>query len=469
VDGVTNDTFCAAGTLQNLEVVQGGCYQLDHTAPDDIDNIETSSTSSSILVKSHAYDAGSGIKSYEYFISSDGSTYNSVSCEKDKNVCLINNLKYDTKYYIKVTVTNNNNLPATSKPNEISTSKLKDIAITIDPSGDTWAKPKTVTITYPTTDGATLTYFYFFDADDSNLTSASAVQTVNVTKNGTITAIVKDGSNTVASQVFTISKVDTEAPVITVAAHTSNYEITIGATNDYIIPSYTVTDNSGTIKNSDVQSNYVANTVGTYTVIYTATDNSNNSSSLTLTITVVDPIYSDWTTTDCASQWHNCQSKTQYKFYYYYSENTGQVSAGQYEWANWYVDKTATANFSETSNYIDWFSWYFGTGYMASGHFYSYVTFTDGTTYTYYDSGNIYTSNYDQTGQQNGSYSSSPKLMKSITVHLICNRPSYAFCTGYSWAAYRLYRETDWQDSSTATVTTVYNTTTRIVYRYQTN
>lgn len=321
VKQVTNGTYCASGTLQNLEVVQGECYKLDHTAPDKIDDITTTSTASTISVTSHAIDYESDIKNYEYFISSDGKTYDKITyCDSTLNVCLIRNLTNNTTYSIGVKVTNQNKLTATSKYISVSTSKIEDITMTLNPSGDVWAGAKTVKIKYPLlTDGTELEYSYVLNKSNpaSVTPSADGTYDVNVNQNNSsITAIVKDknNANNTKSVTLVVTKIDNEPPVITIAGNTNNIEM--GTHSTYTLPAGTATDNSGenfTVKTEYIGTPFNSNAVGTYTIRYFATDNANNTGYSLLTIKIDEPAYSGWTTNNCSGQ-YNCQTSTEYGY-----------------------------------------------------------------------------------------------------------------------------------------------------------
>lgn len=78
---------------------------------------------------------------------------------------------------------------------------------------------------------------------------------------------------------------DITPPVITLKGNAVNYHEVY---NSFVDPGYTATDNCAGIKTVDIVSTLDANTLGTYSILYTAYDKAGNTSSVTRTITVGD-------------------------------------------------------------------------------------------------------------------------------------------------------------------------------------
>ncbi len=99
----------------------------------------------------------------------------------------------------------------------------------------------------------------------------------------TYTATDAAGNETVVTK--TVHVVDTTAPVITLNSGSS---MTIQLSETFTDPGYTVTDNADSNVSVTVSGNVDTNTLGEYTLTYTATDASGNTSTVTRTITVSD-------------------------------------------------------------------------------------------------------------------------------------------------------------------------------------
>lgn len=85
----------------------------------------------------------------------------------------------------------------------------------------------------------------------------------------------------------TLTVVDTKPPVITVLGSNKSQTIQVKKGDNFVIPTATVTDNSGkTIKATTTGSVNTSKT-GTYTITYLATDDAKNDTALILTVKVV--------------------------------------------------------------------------------------------------------------------------------------------------------------------------------------
>ena len=134
--------------------------------------------------------------------------------------------------------------------------------------------------------GATATDNY-----DGDITSKIIVDTTDVdtTTLGTYTVTynVVDSSNNSAIQVVrTVEVVDTTAPVITIDGPEL---IVIEKGNTYTLPNATATDNyDGTVNVTNDSSKIDTNKAGEYTITYTAKDSSNNTTTKTITLRILD-------------------------------------------------------------------------------------------------------------------------------------------------------------------------------------
>ncbi len=86
---------------------------------------------------------------------------------------------------------------------------------------------------------------------------------------------------------MTLTVVDTTPPVITVLGSNKSQTIEVTKGSSFVVPTATVTDNSGASINATTSGSVNTNKVGTYTITYLATDNAKNDTALILTVKVV--------------------------------------------------------------------------------------------------------------------------------------------------------------------------------------
>lgn len=166
--------------------------EVDSTEP-IIDNISTTNTTNSITVVVTAHDDESGIVKYEYSIDG-GKTWIDNG---DSNTYTFTGLTSNTSYTVHVRVTNGVDKTATSNKDTITSTLAKP---TFSEEGTT---TKTVTITYPSGCGSTLTCTYQKDNGSSVNVINSSVD-VPFTDDGNVVATVTDGTNSVSSS-YTVS------------------------------------------------------------------------------------------------------------------------------------------------------------------------------------------------------------------------------------------------------------------------
>ena len=188
-------------------------------------SISTTSTTNSITVVANA-SATSGIAKYEY--SKDGGSSWQTGTG---NTYTFTGLTQGTSHNIQVRVTSNVNKTTTS---DTKVTALKTI------SAPTFKQQsKSVTITYPSGCGSTLTCSYQKDGG-SWTTVTSSTQAVSFTANGTLVAKVSDGTNTVSSSYTATIMIDaTPQPIYgctdtgaTLSGNVCKKTETISAIND---------------------------------------------------------------------------------------------------------------------------------------------------------------------------------------------------------------------------------------------
>ena len=155
-------------------------------------SISTTNTTNSITIVANA-TADSGIVKYE-FSKDGGSSWVNGGTSKTYT---FNGLTQGTAYNIQVRVTSNSG-KTSSTSKSVTTSSL-----TKPTFSETGTTSKTVTITYPSGCGSTLTCTYQKDNGSSvNVTSTTAK--VTFTSDGNVVAKVSDGTNSVSSS-YTVS------------------------------------------------------------------------------------------------------------------------------------------------------------------------------------------------------------------------------------------------------------------------
>ena len=265
--------------------------KIDITAP--ILTLGTSSiTTKSITIPITANkDDESGIKSIkcEYGTSTSYGSIGTIS----GNSCVINNVKNNTKYYYKVTTTNNSGL-STVKTGSNATGQFG--AITITSSSTAWKTSKTYTISGTTT-GATLQYKVVSGTtvkqDWTNYSNNITVNWTSTTKLPTyIYARFNDGVNTSDETTYTETKIDITAPILTLGSATVTTKsmvipITANVDNESGINSTTCVygtstsyGSAGTISGNSCVINNISNNT-TYYYKVTTTNNAGLSTSKT--------------------------------------------------------------------------------------------------------------------------------------------------------------------------------------------
>ena len=171
-------------------------------------------TTRSIVIPFTAKDSESGIKATtcEYGTSESYGSRGTV----EGNGCIISNIKAGTKYYYRITTTNNAGL-VTTKIGNSETGTFNGITIT--PSTSNWTQSKTITINGSTA-GAVLEYKIVSGSTiKKDWTEYSGAITINWEANTNtptyIQARFNDGYNTSKETTYTEVKVDVTAPNLT--------------------------------------------------------------------------------------------------------------------------------------------------------------------------------------------------------------------------------------------------------------
>lgn len=282
-DRVTNGRYCASGPIENV-VVAKECYLLDDTGPEfDISKVVTIVTTSSIkiIVPAEAIiENESTIKNYTYEISNSDLNYKaSFTTESDYHT--FNGLKDDTTYNLKITVTNSNRL-STTRETIAKTNLIEVPTFDISPLG--YATSKIVTVNYPERQ-IDFVYTYSLDQGDTWTTvDTGTTAEVTFTSNGNIIARVTDGVNYKTAATYTVSGIDTTAPLVDLAitANSTNSLTTTATTieNESIITKYEFSIDGGEYTDNGTNNVYTYNgvTAGDHTLRVRVTNASNLSS-----------------------------------------------------------------------------------------------------------------------------------------------------------------------------------------------
>ena len=251
-------TFKADGTLY-ARINDGAIYSTAETrnvsgidpTPPELTLSTPTTTTKSITIPFTAEDLESGISGTTcvYGTSTSYGKTGTISGNK----CILSNLTAGTKYYYKVTTTNNSGLstPATGSATAGSTSIKFDIAQT--PTDTTYAQSKAVTVTYTISNvtssvryvktsvatTSSINGYACGNGTDPGTCSSTATKSFaagywyKVTSNpvvtfksdGTLYARINDGAIYSTSETLNVNKIDTTAPSTTkptVAQSTSN-------------------------------------------------------------------------------------------------------------------------------------------------------------------------------------------------------------------------------------------------------
>jgi len=200
VENISDGMYCASGTKNKLIIAKTTCDKLKgEEVKVNINKI----TTNSITVTVEVIDEESGIKGIYYSV-------NNGEYKSGEKAYTFNKLELNKTYKISVKVVNVNNVE-TIIEEEVTTLNIDNPTYSVDSSD--WKRSKTVTITYPDISEQTLTYEYSIDRGTTWKTATKS-QEVIFNSNGSIVARVKDGTNIVTANTFTVDKIDTASPTI---------------------------------------------------------------------------------------------------------------------------------------------------------------------------------------------------------------------------------------------------------------
>ncbi len=206
---VTDGTYSAEGTLDDLSMLKGTVEDLLANRLEI--NVNVITNARSLVVTVETID---GVPtSYSYQILEPEEYKKEINNIKE-NTYTFDKLKIDTEYKIKVIVKNKVGLTK-EITKTVSTEKVEGIKLELNPK-DEYIKEGTVTITYPKLDNVTYKYRWdsgeFVEADVS--VDGDKVTTTISAKNGTLTAVLMDGEETIISKSLAITNIDNMAPTI---------------------------------------------------------------------------------------------------------------------------------------------------------------------------------------------------------------------------------------------------------------
>ena len=255
VEYITDGTYCAYGTLEDL-IIDKGCANIDITKPViDESKLIISSTTSSIsirILEGFAIDPESGVKEYRVTLNRETKTL------KEIGSLTFEGLEKNRSYPIKIEVENGKGLIVEVKK-ESSTLDFENPTITLTNTPTTavngYLKSQVAKVTYNSTNITSPQYYVKTTrvgtssvavtktcgtgTTPSTCTSVTSTTTlsantwyqvsgnVNVTystaasETATIYAITYDGTNYSGAATGTISKIDTTSPTVTVGTVTA--------------------------------------------------------------------------------------------------------------------------------------------------------------------------------------------------------------------------------------------------------
>ena len=232
--------------------------KVDVTAPEVTVKSLTKETEK-LVITYEEKDSESGIKGTICEYGTSTSYGKSVTGSSGK--CTITGLTANTKYYFKVTTTNNAELKASSTGDTSTGVTNIDFSETQIPANTPYAQSKTITVKYSSTNVTTPTYYfkttvatetnisvYSCGSEASPGTCSSSKTTITkttpgvwyktesnpsikFTSNGSLYARINDGSKYSSAELYTVSTIDTTAPSAAVAVGTIKTDrVTLTAT-----------------------------------------------------------------------------------------------------------------------------------------------------------------------------------------------------------------------------------------------
>ncbi len=219
---VTDGTYSAEGTLDDLSVLKG---TVDELVKNKLKiDVNLNSTSTSIIVTVDRIEGYPTSYSYEITGPND---YSEKVNNKQENTHTFDKLKIDKEYTIKVTAKNKIGLTkeVIKTIKTLKTESSIDIKLSPD---DEYIKEGTVTIKYTIKEEGLVGKYKWNEEEEFTPANQNTIEIS--AKNGTLTAVVADGEEIVLSKPITINNIDTTGPTYTKEINMGN--VTIKASDD---------------------------------------------------------------------------------------------------------------------------------------------------------------------------------------------------------------------------------------------
>ena len=204
---VTDGTYSAEGTLDDLSVLKG---TIDELVKNKLKiDVNLNSTSTSIIVTVDRIEGYPTSYSYEITGPND---YSEKVNNKQENTHTFDKLKIDKEYTIKVTAKNKIGLTkeVTKTIKTLKTESSIDIKLSPD---DEYIKEGTVTIKYTIKEEGLVGKYKWNEEEEFTPANQNTIEIS--AKNGTLTAVLMDGEEIVLSKSLAINNIDNENPIIT--------------------------------------------------------------------------------------------------------------------------------------------------------------------------------------------------------------------------------------------------------------
>ena len=218
VENVSNGSYCASGTLENVQIIDGDCGLLDLTPP-VIENITSEVTTNSIKLYTIYKEEESFLLKHEYRIALEKENIEEKEWVSGDTLTgnlstkIFTGLMLDTTYKIQVRLVNTSLENNTSEIKEIlvTTNRMEKPVIELLTDRE-YATSKEVKLLYPTGE-----FVYEYSLGGQNWISVNEREKiVQVEENGTIRARIYDGTNYMYAENLTISGIDKTEPNVTI-------------------------------------------------------------------------------------------------------------------------------------------------------------------------------------------------------------------------------------------------------------
>ena len=262
---------------------------VDRTAPTTPVNLSVSTgTYNAVLNWSTASDALSGVKEYEYIISSDSSFTSTAFTGKTSDLSKsISSIGYGTYYYKVRAIDNYGNVGNWSDAEIFSIADATKPELTLSGNPANWTnQPVTISANATDTESGIKTVEY--STDNLNWYTGSSV---TVDTNGTVYFRATDNDGNVTTKSVSVTKIDTTAPVFEISKNTE------ALTNQDVILDVTASDSASEIKsvqysfdNSSWMSGSTVTVDSNKTVYFKVTDNAGNVTEKSVVVDNIDKV-----------------------------------------------------------------------------------------------------------------------------------------------------------------------------------